>query len=196
MARIKSALELALERTQDVQGDRSKLDEHEEKQRGKRVYGLLTENPELDVRKALQEASQKNVRWVEEGFFETLLANITLPGDAADTERLKRLRRGFEALIKDRKVGQLFDQLGQFFQQYLDNKQQLIDGLRKQFEPRLRKKEEELARQMGQRVRMDPASDPEFAAALKQYLSDLQAQYASVLDQVRGELTSMWSKGR
>jgi hypothetical protein len=196
MARIKSALELALERTQDVQSDRSKLDEYEEKQRGRRVYAQLTENPELDIRKALQEASAKNPRWAEEGFFDALLANITLPNDAAETERLKLLRRGFEAIVKDRKVGQIFEQLGQFFQQYLDNRQQLIENLRKQFEPRLRKKEDELARQTGQRVRIDPASDPEFAGALKQYLGGLQQQYGEVVDQVRAELTAMWDKKR
>ncbi|WP_455381338.1 DUF6657 family protein [Salinispira pacifica] len=196
MARIKSALELALERTQDVQGDRSKLEEHEEKQRGRRVYAQLTENPELDVRKALQEASQKNARWAEEGFFDALLANINLPNDASELSRLPVLKRGVEAIVKDRKVGQIFSQLEQFFQQYLDNKQQLIEQLRKQFEPRLRKKEEELARQMGQRVRIDPASDPEFAGALKQYLGGLQNQFNEVVEQVRGELTAMWKRGR
>ncbi|HUX14406.1 MAG TPA: DUF6657 family protein [Spirochaetia bacterium] len=191
MARIKSALELALERTQDVQGDKAKLDEFEGKQRGRRVYAQLAENPELDVRKALQEASATNAGSAEEGFVDALLANIGLPNETGDIERLKVLKRGFEAITKDRKVAQIFTQLEQFYQQYLSNKQQLIEAIRKQFEPRLRRKEEELARQTGQRVRLDPAADPEFATVLKQNLGKLQSQFNEVLDQVRGELAAM-----
>ncbi len=196
MARIKSALELALERTQDVQGDKAKLDEYEEKQRGRRVYAQLAENPELDVRKALQDASVKNTAWTEDGFVDALLANIGLPNETADIERLKLLKRGFEAITKDRKLAQIFTQLEQFYQQYLSNKQQLIEAIRKQFEPRIRRKEEELTRQTGQRVRLDPAADPEFAAVLKQNLGNLQSQYNDVLNQVRGELTAMRKASR
>lgn len=200
MARIKSALELALERTQNVQGDRSKLDEYEEKQRGRKVYVQLTENPAMspdEIRKALQGSSEKNLKWVEAGFLDALLGNLTLPNDSPDIQRLKVIQSGFEAIVRDRKrlVG-LFGQLEQFFQQYLSNKQQLIEGLRKQFEPRIRRKEQELAERTGQNIKLDPSSDPEFAGVLKQNLNNLQEQYVEVLEKVRGELTGMYERSK
>ncbi|HUX51963.1 MAG TPA: DUF6657 family protein [Spirochaetia bacterium] len=194
MARIKSALELALERTEGVQGDRSKLDEFEEKQRGRKVYARLSEDPQLDVRKALEEASEKNLAWVKEGFFDAVVSNLNLPNDAPDLERLPMLQKGLEAIIKDRKIAQIFEQIAQFFQQFLDNRTQMVEAVQKQFEGKLRKKEEELSRQMGRRVRVDPAADPEFSQFLRQNLGKLQEQYGQVVDKVREEITALWQK--
>jgi len=194
MARIKSALELALERTEGVQGDRSKLDEFEEKQRGRKVYARLSEDPQLDVPKALQEASEKNLAWVKEGFFDAVLSNLNLPNEVTDLERLPILQKGLEAIIKDRKIGQIFEQIAQFFQQFLDNRTQMVEAIQKQFEGKIRKKEEELSRQMGRRVRVDPAADPEFSQFLRQNLGRLQEQYGQVVDKVREEITELWQK--
>jgi acyl-homoserine lactone acylase PvdQ len=196
MARIKSALEVALERTQDVQGDKSKLEEFDERQRGKKIYAQLTTDPDFDVRKALEEVPQKNKDWVKAGFFEAILSNLNLPNDANDTGKLKTLRKGVESIVKDRRAATIFDQLEKFYGQYLENKTQLIEAVRKQLEGRLRQKEEELSRQAGRKVRIDPAADPEFSQFLKQNLGNLQAQYSEVLEQVRTELTDMWKKSK
>lgn len=200
MARIKSALELALERTQDVQGDRAKLDEYEEKQRGRKVYVQLAENSAMtadEVKKAMTAASTRNVKWVEEGFLDALIGNLTLPNEQIDIQRLPLLKKGFEVIVKDRKrLSGIFEQLQQFFSQFLTNKQQIIEQLRKQFEPRLRRKEQELAQRTGRNVHLDPSQDPEFAAALNDNLSALQEQYSEVLERVRQELTSMYQRDK
>ena len=45
MGKIKSALELALERTESIKGDRSSIDQFEAKQRGKKLANAFLENP-------------------------------------------------------------------------------------------------------------------------------------------------------
>ena len=61
------------------------------------------------------------------------------------------------------------------------------------YAPRLRQKEEEMARKTGQRVRIDPNSDPEYVGLLRRNLVMLEERYGGVLAQVKGEIESMLS---
>ena len=114
----------------------------------------------------------------------------------ADLARLDPIRNGLaQALGKKSEIDYLFDQAEQLLKQYLDNRQQLIEHVRSQFSQRLREKEEELARQYGQSVRLDPAQDPEFANVLQQNMRQLQNQYQQVLDQLRDEIRRLHQGG-
>ena len=48
-----------------------------------------------------------------------------------------------------------------------------------------------MSRQVGNPVRLDPASDPEFQKLIRQNLTMLEDRYGQVLNQVRGELEKM-----
>jgi glutamine synthetase adenylyltransferase len=52
----------------------------------------------------------------------------------------------------------------------------------------VQQKEQEIQRQTGTSVKLDPASDPEFAKALAQHMQRLQAQYNQVIDQAKEQL--------
>lgn len=193
MSEIKSALELALERTADVKGDHASLEAHENRQEGRRVLSKYIEDPSMDLKKALKSYDGKRRKQIRRGLFDALLGNITLPGDQQAIERIKVLGPAFESVLDDKKsVSSIFDQILQLFSQYLRDRQQLIEQLRQQFEGRLKQKEDELARQTGQRMRLDPSQDPEFSQALQQHLQQLQAQYTQVVDQAREQLESLY----
>ncbi len=193
MGEIKSALELALERTADVEGDRESLEAYENKQEGKRILSRFLDDPEFELKKTLKSYDRKRRDQVRRGLFDALLGNITLPSDQQGMQRIQSLAPAFEAVIDDRKsFNQIYDQIVQLLSQYLRDRQQLIEQLRQQYEGRLRQKEEELARQTGQRMRLDPSQDPEFAQALQQNLQQLQQQYTQVIDQAREQLESLY----
>lgn len=197
MSEIKSALELALERTKDVKSDKESVRAHEMKQEGKRLVTKLMEDPSLDLKKAVKEYPAKDQKAVRDGFFEILLANLSLPTEKSDLQKLAPLKKGFEYATGDRRnVNYLFDQLEQLLGQFLDTKQQLIEHLRNQFSQRIREKEEQASKQMGTQVRIDPASDPEFARALNQNLGNLQNQYSGVIDQVKEQLRTLYDQHR
>jgi phosphoenolpyruvate-protein kinase (PTS system EI component) len=197
MSEIKSALELALERTKDVKSDKESVRAYEMKQEGKRLVNKLMEDPSIDLKKTVKEYPGKDQKAVRDGFFEILSANLSLPSEKSDLQKLKPLQKGFEYATGDRKnVSYLFEQLEQLLNQYLDNKQQLIEHLRNQFSQRIRQKEEEASKQMGRQVRIDPSSDPEFARALNQNLGNLQNQYGGVIDQVKDQLRTLYEQRR
>ncbi len=196
MGEIKSALELALEKTAGVEGDKKGLEAHEHKQQGKRLLSRLNEDPKLDLKKELGRYRGEERRWVSEGFVDVALSNIALPSSEADLSRLKPIQAGLSQVLgKKSDIDYLFEQAEQLFSQYLDRRQQLIEHIRSQFAQRIRQKEEELSRQMGTPVRLDPSQDPEFAGVLKQNMTQLQGQYQQVLDQLRDEIRRLQKSG-
>jgi hypothetical protein len=195
MSEIKSALELALERTQNVQSDKKGLQAHEIRQEGKRLVSKYQENPGLDIKKELSRFKGEELAWAKEGFFQVITAGLGLPNSEADLAKLDMVETGLAAIIKDTgSLKYLFEQTRQLLKQFLENRQHLIEQLRTAFSERMRKREEELARQFGHPVKVDPAQDPEFAGALQQHMGRLQQQYEGVLLQLKEELDRMFKE--
>lgn len=197
MGEIKSALELALERTSDVKGDPKSIEAHEHRQVGKKLLSQLREDPNIDLKKELKNYSKEQVVWVKEGLFEVSRSAISLPAAEDELAHVRTVRKALEQVIRDsRSLNHLFDQVEQIFSQYLQNRQQIIESLRNQYSQRARQREEELSKQYGQQVRVDPANDPEFQNALQQNLRQLQQQYQGVVDQVRQELDRLFQASK
>jgi hypothetical protein len=194
---IKSALELALEKTKDVKSDPKTLEAHEHRNIGKRLASRLQEESDFDLKKELKQYSAERRKWVEDGFFGVILASISLPSSEEELERLNVLRDGLAVVLGGgRELQYLFEQVQGLFKQYLDNRQQLIEQIRRQYSQKMRQREEELSRQYGTQVKMDPASDPEFSKTMQDNLGRLREQYEGVLEQVRDELKRMLEQRR
>ncbi|MFP4644733.1 MAG: DUF6657 family protein [Spirochaetales bacterium] len=195
MSEIKSALELALERTANVKGDRASLEAHENRQEGRRIVSQFLEDPSMDLKKKLKSYEDKRRKQVRRGVFDALIGNLSLPNDQQALERVQSLAPAFETIIGDKKaVDQIYDQVVQLFSQYLRDRQQLVEQLRQQFEGRMRQKEEELAKQTGRHIRLDPSQDPEFSQTLQQYQQQIQEQYSQVVDQAKEQLESLYKE--
>jgi nucleoid DNA-binding protein len=197
MSEIKSALELALERTADVKSDKSRLEAHDARQTGMRIAGRFLDDPSIDVARELKDIDRDKRQAVREGFYHVLLSHLALPSQESDVQRLGTVQAGFEAVIRDKKLVQgLMDQVIQYMQQYLDTKNQLTERLREQFEPRLRQKEQQIAAQTGRQVRLDPANDPEFSQALNDHVQQLQSQYGQVVNQAKEQFDQLFSESK
>jgi hypothetical protein len=196
MSEIKSALEIALEKTQNIEGNKEKLEEHDAIQEGKQLVSKFLLEPEKkdhDIAQFIKSRDGKRRGWVRKGAFQTLLSNINLPGEEKDLEKLTPVETALGALLKDQgPISQMISQLKEFFTQYLGHKEQLLKQLEEQFAPKLREKQEALSRQIGTDVVLDPASDPEFAAALKANQSQLDGQYQQALEEFKGQLKSLF----
>lgn len=193
MAEIKSALELALERTKDIKSDPEGLRRHEAQETGKRLYAKFLEDPEFDLKKALKETPKEKQQWVREGLFSVIQNNLTLPKSEADLERLASVEHALSALLRDKSVlSELMGQVRQFFQRYLEDKKQLTENVRRQYEPRIKQKEQQLAQQYGRKVKLDPSTDPEYTRVLQDHIGQLDDQYRNALQQVHQHLTAMF----
>ena len=197
MGEIKSALEIALEKTESVKGDKESLLAHEKRQDGKKIASKFLMEPDTpisSVKDSLKSYSKKEEQWVKEGILETIMSNLSLPTKKADLDRLPRLQEVLHLFIKDKKqVSYIIDQVKQFFNQYLENRDHIQQSLEEQFAPRMREKEQQLAQQLGTEVQLSPESDPEFAEYLRKNFGQLDEQYQQALDQVKGQIRGMFS---
>jgi ethanolamine utilization microcompartment shell protein EutS len=159
-----------------------------------RIAGKFLENPQMDLNAEIKNHDKAQRPAVADGAFQVLTAQIALPSAEADLDRLGPVTKGLAALTGNAAaVEDLLGQVRQLLQQYLDNKNQLTESLRQQFAPRMRQKEAQIAQQTGRQIKLDPASDPEFAKAMSQNLQRLQSQYNSVIAQAKEQLQALYS---
>ncbi len=196
MGLIKSALELALERTSDIQADKQALDERKFNEEGMKLFSRLEKDEVNQVSEYLNELSKTRVASVKRGLLKVMLGRISLPSSEQALEQLPVIAKAIELLFPNQKaLAGLTEQLKQFYQGYLEDRTRVIDNLKERFEPQLRQKEEQLAMQTGQRMRLHPESDPEFAKAVKANIDQLDAQYSQVIEQARNELEQKYQEG-
>ncbi|MBN1241981.1 MAG: hypothetical protein JXA15_04650 [Spirochaetales bacterium] len=195
---IKSALEIAMERTTALKADSVAIKANERRRDGKRLAGeFLAEPDAVDLKARLESEPKEDRNLLREGAYETLATRIQLPlsRDSDGSADLAVAAKGFAALATgfgaEGKVEKLFQQLQSFMQRFVTDADQLDQGLRRQFEPRLRQREQEAAARTGRAVRLDPMSDPEFVKVYQQQAGMLKAQYQQVLDKAKLELAGL-----
>jgi hypothetical protein len=206
MALIKSALEIALERSKDIKVDEAAIEANSLRVEGKKAAGRYLDDPESgSLDEKLSKYPKEKRGPVREGMFEVLASQIQLPTSEASVDKLDILSAGFSALaagsgsgilggvgagLADKRVQALLQQLAGFFKQYLDDMKNVDQAIKKQWGPKIREKERQMAARMGQDVRIDPMSDPEFAAFYKQNVSAARAQYQAALDKAKEDLAA------
>jgi hypothetical protein len=191
MGVIKTALEIALERTEQVKSDKSSIDQFEAKQRGKKTANAFLAG-EVDISEEIKKTDAAQRESLKQGIFDVLISQIALPSGREDEKRIEMIGKGLAAVINNSRFSAMYKQLAQLFSQYLQEAAQYEHAIRQQYGPKLRQKEEELSRRMGREVRIDPLQDPEFAAFYNQNMNALKGNYEGLIEQAKEEARRMF----
>lgn len=205
MALIKSALELALERTKNLKVDEASLEAGKIRTEGKRAAGKYIEDAEsIDLAKTISGIEVEYRELFRKSVFDVLLAQIQLPTGLFDPEKLATIGAGIGAIAGSaptkgglsgqgpaKKAEALIQQVSAFLQKYLDEVKRVEQAIRSQWAPKLKEKQRQMAARMGQDVRLDPMADPEFAAFYKQNFEALRANYSDALERAKSELAAI-----
>ena len=194
MGKIKSALEIALERTESVKSDKSIIGQFGAKQKGKKLANEFLEGTVKSLEEEIKNAAPYEKTSLKQGIFDVLITQITLPMVKDDIKRIEAAGRGLHAVISDKHFGEIARQTVQIVTQYLDEAVQYEQAIRRQYAPKLRQKEEELSRRLGRPVKLDPFQDPEFVAFFNQNMNTLKENYQAAVDQVREEAIKLFEK--
>jgi hypothetical protein len=193
MGRIKSALEIALERTESVQTDKASIGQFEARQQGKRLANAYLADTSNNLEAELKKHPKDQWGSLKQGIFDVLVPQIALPLTGEDLPRIEAVGKGLRVLINDGRFTAMYKQLVQLLSRYLNEAAQYDQMIRQQYAPKLRQKEEELSHRLGREVRLDPFQDPEFVGFYNQNLNALKANYQAAVDQVREEETKLWA---
>ncbi len=202
MALIKSALELALEKTKDLKLDTAALEIGKFRAEGKRAAGKFLDSPDIvDLGASIAECEAAHRKTYREGMLEIFAANLQLPNGDLAFEKIAAIGKGYEIVASDAEpvegkpaiefVRQLYGQIADFLKKYLDDMKNVEQMIRKQWAPKLREKERQMAARMGPDYRMDPMTDPEFSAFYKKNVESVRQQYISALDKAKEDLAGL-----
>lgn len=192
MPRIKSALEIALERTESVQSDKSGIGQFEAKQRGKKIANEFLSDSQISLGEAIKKTPKGEQASLKQGIFDVLVTQITLPASRDGMKRLEAIGNGLQTVIADAGFKTLYRQLTQALSRYLDEADRYAEAIQRQYEPKLRQKEEELSRRLGREVRLDPFQDAEFVNFYNQNMNTLKANYETAITQVREQAQAIF----
>ena len=189
MGEIRSAIDIALEKTADIHSDKTGADNRELKNAGKKAAGnFLSTGDKTILEKILSGKNPDQAKFVTEGAISIFIASLRLPSQETDLAKLAPVSEGLEILLPKTGMKELLDQVLQVFTQYLADCEQLGKALEQQFMPRLRAKQAELSKRYGKNVPIDPSHDPEYMAALTKNQHMIDGKYEQVITEVRGRI--------
>jgi hypothetical protein len=192
MGKIKSALEIALEKTESVKSDKSSIGQFETKQKGKKLANQYLEGEVKSLQDEIKKSPSGEKESLKQGIFDVLISQITLPMLKDDMKRIEAAGQGLNAVIENKRFTEISKQFVQIMNQFLEETGHFEEAIKKQYAPKLRQKEEELSRRMGRKIKLDPFQDPEFAAYFNQSIQTLKANYQAAADQVREEAQNLF----
>lgn len=194
MGKIKSALEIALERTESVKSDKGSIGQFEAKQKGKKLANEFLEGIIKSLEEEIKKTSKDERTSLKQGIFDVLISQITLPLVKEDMKRIEDAGQGLYTVIGTKRFGEMVKQLNQILAQYLDEANKYEEAIKRQYAPKLRQKEEELTRRLGRQIKLDPFQDPEFTAFYNQNMNTLKENYIAAVDQIKEEAVRLFSE--
>lgn len=195
MAIIKSAWELALEKTATLEADPVKIQRDLKIKEGRQLAANFLMDMDVtqeDTQKKYDAYPKKDKLIIREGMALTLLANLTLPRTPLFKESFPQLLAlGTIVAEGDEQITGLLGQVENFFTQYLTNQEDLIERMKQQFGPHLEQKQAQMRQQYGPNFVLRPEQDPEFMKLLDKNLAQLDEQYNGILDQAKDQMKEL-----
>lgn len=195
MAIIKSAWEIALEKTASLEADPVKIRRDMKIKEGRQLAANLLMDIDVkkeDTQKKYEAYPKEDKPLIKEGMALALLSNLALPRNPLFKEDfLDILALGAIISDGDEQVTSLLTQVEGFFSQYLQNQEDLIERMKEQFGPHLEQKQAQLRQQYGPNFVLRPEQDPEFMKLLDKNLAQLDEQYNAILDQAKDQLKEL-----
>ncbi|AEV29175.1 hypothetical protein SpiGrapes_1362 [Sphaerochaeta pleomorpha str. Grapes] len=192
MAFIKSAWELALEKTETLQVDPEKIKHDLKVKEGRQLAAAFLMDIDITKEETLEKFSAypaEEQKAVTEGMALTLLANLTLPRTEKFQESFAKITElGNIIAPENEDLTSLMGQLEAFFSQYFKNQEDMIERMKQQFAPQLEQKQAQLRQQYGPNFMLRPEQDPEFMKLLDKNLSQLDTQYNNILMQAKNQI--------
>jgi hypothetical protein len=195
MSKIKSALELAMEKTEGIKVDKTELAKKRLEKTGRGIYVALQkvdaeEQPSL-LQEKLAEYTTEEQKTLRQSILEGALAQISL-ARAAYPEPVDSKTQEILNLLFAMDTAPIFSQLAEMFQAYQDEIGNLQSQLSSQMAARLGPKLQNLAQQTGQSPEKLVEQDPEYQRAFTHHLGQLKEHYQNSLTQLKDYLRSQF----
>lgn len=195
MGRIKSAWEIALEKTEQIEVDEVRVRHNTHISEIKYILGSYLTNEERKDDELKEKLSQYKRDEIKEAGETIILNSLFLPQEAKDnSEKETRVETLLSiALENNEEAISLLRSIFNHTNQYPKHKEELISKLKEQLEPMLKQKEERMRAQYGEAIHLTIESDKEAMETVKNYTERLFNQYQETLDEAKNQLKTFFA---
>ncbi|HBT46416.1 MAG TPA: hypothetical protein DEA73_00825 [Peptococcaceae bacterium] len=189
MEKIKTALEIALERAAAVKVDPEKLLEIENVSQGKVLGARFLSDQGLNLKEELLKIRPEARPYVLKGLEETFLNNLRLPRDGDTMNTNRRCMDGLLQIKKNRSLlKQVFKEIEMLFQYYARSLEQAYLNLKEEFAVKVAQGVRAMNLSMGGRTGINVEHMPEFQEEWFRVRDQLASQYDRVLEEKREQI--------
>ncbi len=188
MGKIRSAWEIALERTQDISIDKDKIKAIEKLDSVRKAIGafLNDDNGNIDA-----ELSGIDPAALREAVSMAVASAISLNMDAESQSLWDKLRKLLSYASDSAAAADLLEQIAGYIKQYPEHRKTLLERMKAQYQPMLDEKEAEMRKQYGQDVHLSLDTDKEFLQIASQNLKKLEEQYEATIQGAKDQLKAL-----
>lgn len=191
MALIKSALELAMEKSAGLSVDKAELKKKELITQGRLTAGKYLGEDGLDLA-AEQKLKEKELKDEElqawkEGISEAFLSRINLVYEAPIPAEIIKAAEGL-AVLGGRRAADLASKGLQALESFAGEFKQLKEAIVQQMGPALKQRAAQVAAQTGASTKYVMEKDPAYLKILSENLEPMRAEYQKMVDQLKEEL--------
>lgn len=182
MARIKTALEIAMEKLGNIEVDETKLRQNRLRDEARALAGKFLSDDMMDadaLRRRLSEYDAPDMAEVRQAVNSTILQNLVLPSGAEHKGRNLRLQTLFEVLNQGAsEASRLLAQIFSLEDRYWETMNGLLDKLKEQYQQAYD----------GEAV---SAQDKEFLKVYQAKAAQVAGQFRQALNQAKGRLSQL-----
>ena len=186
---MKSALDRAMERADQIEIPEEKLKEMEYRSEGERIAAQFFKNPDCNLESELADCNPEARGYVTKALESVLLQNVVLPRKESDMAGNEKALNGLLSIKKNKNVvQQAKEQLDNLSNYYAQARKQHYDQLKAQVE-------QAMSQAMQQRGMSAPGDfnveqTPEFQENWRQLSAGLDAEYEKALAQLKEQVVA------
>lgn len=182
MDKIKTAWEIALERSENIKIDESKIKEKLLIKKGQEIAASYLNNLEADIKtfnESFTKIKKDEENNVKEGIVKTLLNNINLPHDKYFEKSFLHLSNLALALNENSKES--LDNILKLYNSYIDSQSKLVQDIKAQYGQMFQQKHPNIPIEQ----------NPEFLKVLERNISALNDQASTMLKDFKQTLSNI-----
>ena len=188
---MKSALERALERADQIEVPEEKLKEMEHRSQGEQIAAAFLRDPKYALAEELDRFDREARKYVSKAVESILLQNLVLPRKESDVARNEEVFRGLSAIKKNKNgLRQAKDQLANLSNYYVQAVRQNYEQLKSDVEREMKQAIQQKTG-MNAGVKFNVEQSPEFQETWRQLSRKLDAEYEKALTQLKQQIAAM-----
>jgi hypothetical protein len=177
--RIKTALEIAMERAQRIKISPEGLEKQRYIEEGKKLASKYLKSNDFDLESILNTYKGKAKNWVKEGAQFIFRMKLTLPRTKQIKMENERAMKGMVILQEDKKKAKnLSHKIEMLFNSYERERKLLYERVKAEFEAGIEEAKEALE---GLGLRVEVENQPQFQKKWSQILGELELKYQGML---------------